>query len=273
MTVFIGAAGEEEKILAGDRGSSYRLNQDVCWFLEDGLAQLLDFHRGQFYALDAVATLMVSLVLEKGVAEAVREVVQIYDTTEAQVRSDLAGLLEDLVRRKLLVEAGENPPSWREKLGSLASCLTLRGLRIASSLWRRLLNPQRTPNPLTVQLLLGLSWLSFRLLGWSRTLSLWQHWHWDGGAIGPDGRLEITQAVDGKVREAAASQLFFPVTCKERALVGYHLLRAFYGLPATLRVGLDRYPFQVHAWVECGGEILTDDAAHCQLFIPVLHYS
>jgi hypothetical protein len=74
------------------------------------------------------------------------------------------------------------------------------------------------------------------------------------------------------VREAAASQLFLPVVCKERALVGYQILRVFYRLPADLIVGIDRHPFQLHAWVECEGRIITDDRAHCETFIPVVSY-
>ena len=63
------------------------------------------------------------------------------------------------------------------------------------------------------------------------------------------------------------------MVCKERVLVGYHILRIFYGLPATLVVGIDRYPFQIHAWVECDDKIVTDDPEHCEPFIPVVRYS
>ncbi len=261
------------KIITGDNGNLYRLNQDVYLFLQDGLAQLLDFRRGQFYGLDAIATLMVSLVLEKGVEEAVAEIVQNYDATEAQVRSDLMVILDNLGQKKLVVKQGKNRAralplffSWMGKIG-------LKTLKIVIYLFLRLFNSQSHPNPLTVNLLLSLSWLSFRLLGWSRTISLWQQWHRHIQVSDTAKEEVIVQTVDKIVREAAASRLFLPMVCKERALVGYHLLRAFYGLPATLTVGIDRYPFQVHAWVECKGAIVTDDAAHCQPFIPVLRYS
>ena len=74
------------------------------------------------------------------------------------------------------------------------------------------------------------------------------------------------------VRRSAANSLLFPIFCKERALVSYHLLRVFYGLPATLILGVNQYPFQIHAWVECDGEIVSDDLAHCELFTPVIRY-
>ena len=60
--------------------------------------------------------------------------------------------------------------------------------------------------------------------------------------------------------------------CKERALVGYHLLHSFYQVPATLMIGVTNDPFEVHAWVEYEGIIITDDPVHCQQFTPVIKY-
>lgn len=261
------------KIIANTTNNLYRLNKDVYLFVEDGLGQLLDFRRGQFYGLDAMATLMLSVVLEKGVEEAVTEVVQNYDASESQVRSDLMLLLDNLAQKKLLEKKAINSngksslfPSWMVKFA-------LNTLKIVIYGFRRLFNPQSDPNSFTVNVLLSLSWLSFRILGWSRTISLWQQWHSPIEVSEALNKQEVIQTVDKMVREAAASKLFLPMVCKERALVGYHLLRSLYGLPATLIVGIDRYPFQVHAWVECNGVIITDDAAHCEPFIPVLQYS
>jgi hypothetical protein len=78
---------------------------------------------------------------------------------------------------------------------------------------------------------------------------------------------------EGEMNGYAAAKLFLPMVCKERALVGYHLLRTFYSLPATLVIGIDRYPFQVHAWVECDGKVITDAPEHCESFIPAVRYS
>ena len=63
------------------------------------------------------------------------------------------------------------------------------------------------------------------------------------------------------------------MNCKERALVGYQILRAVYGLPATLIIGIDEYPFRSHAWVEANDLVITDDFAHCETFTPVARYS
>jgi hypothetical protein len=263
-----------------ENGNNYSLNRDVCLFLQDGIAQILDFERGQFYGLDKVATLMLLLVLEKGVEEAVNELTKIYEVTEENVRSDLNKLLQDLEQKNLFVTETQTHNyifnlihSYLRRTNKIFNNILLLLLKTFSSIFRNLANPEPTQNRLTVELLLSLSWLSFRLLGWSRTLSLWQHWHRAVSPTDTTVTTDVIQTVDQIVREAAASKLFLPIVCKERALVGYHLLRTFYGLPATLVIGIDRYPFQIHAWVECHGLVVTDELAHCQPFTPVVRYS
>ena len=260
------------QILTAGEGGNSQLSRDVILFVQHKVAQILDFQRGQFYGLDRMATLMLSLVLQQGIDATVSEISQTYGVEEEQVRTDLTELLENLAAKGLLVKPGKtatNPVITKIIDYFTAACLYL--FKIFALLLRRLLNPQATPNRLTVELLLSASWLSFRLLGWSHTLALWEKWTSSTESIADSA--ELIQQVDKMVREAAASKLFLSVVCKERALVGYHLLRVFYGLPAVLIVGINRYPFQIHAWVECNGLIVTDDKAHCQPFIPVVRYS
>ncbi len=249
-------------------------------FLQDDIAQLLDFQHGQFYGLDSIGTLMVSLVLEKGIEETVKYITQTYDTNEEQVRSDLAQLLQNLEQKKLLIAKVKksNPflqwfQNQNQKAAKLLNLIFLHFLKRLGSIIHRLLEKEQTPSSRTVELLLTLSWISFRLLGWSRTISLWQHWHQQLEESDISDHQEVIEEVDRTIREAAAWKLFLPMVCKERALVGYHILRTFYGLPATLVVGIDRYPFQIHAWVECDDKIVTDDPEHCEPFIPVVRYS
>ena len=47
--------------------------------------------------------------------------------------------------------------------------------------------------------------------------------------------------------------------CLPRALAIFVLLRRW-GIPATLHIGVKRFPFGAHAWVECMGEMLDDSA-------------
>ncbi len=268
------------KILTGKKGDTYSLNRDVFLVIQDDIAQLLDFNRGQFYALDAIGTLMVSLVLEQGIEETVKYITQTYDATEEQVKSDLDKLLQNLEQKQLIVAQGKpsNPLIWwlqaqKQKAGKLLDAILLWFLKRLSSIIHRLLDNEQIPSRRTVELLLTLSWISFRLLGWNRTISLWQHWHQQVEESDISDHQEVIEEVDRTIREAAAWKLFLPMVCKERALVGYHILRTFYGLAATLIVGVAHYPFQIHAWVECNDKIVTDDSEHCEPFIPVVRYS
>ena len=88
-------AADEKSSLLNSNKKTYSLNRDVFLLIEDKLAQILDFNRGQFYALDTIGTLMVSLVLEKASEEAVKYITQIYDATEEQVKRDLDKLLQN----------------------------------------------------------------------------------------------------------------------------------------------------------------------------------
>jgi hypothetical protein len=61
--------------------------------------------------------------------------------------------------------------------------------------------------------------------------------------------------------------------CKERALVGWWLLAWRFGIASDLVVGAQPYPFEAHAWVECGDWLLADDRDLCESFVPVARYS
>ena len=276
------------KIWTGEKGNAYSLNRDVFLVIQDDIAQLLDFNRGRFYGLDTMSTLMMSLVLEQDLNEAIARIVEIYEVTEEQVRIDLTELLQNLKRKGLLVATDKQSDGflqllhhWETKIIQSSSIACFSTFRAVNSILQNLLNNRQLeksrlhqpPNRHLVELLLTLSWISFRLLGWSRTISWWQKWHRPINEVEASVREEIVQKVDKVVRESATWKLFFPIACKERALVGYQTLRTFYGLPATLVVGISYYPFRIHAWVECDGRIITDDSLHCQPFTPVVRYS
>ena len=268
------------EILTSSKVTTYSLNQDVHLFLQDNIAQLLDFRHGQFYGLDPIGTLMVSLILKQGSEETVKYIAQTYGVDEEQVGSDLAQLLKNLEQKKLIVAQGKENNSFfpwfqaqKKKAAKLHDAILLWFFQKISSIFHRLLDKEQIPSRQTVELLLTLSWISFRLLGWSRTIALWQHWHQQIEERDTSDQQEVIEEIDRTIREAAAWKLFLPMVCKERALVGYHILRTFYGLPATLIVGVDHYPFQIHAWVKCDDKIVTDDPEHCEPFIPVISYS
>ena len=59
--------------------------------------------------------------------------------------------------------------------------------------------------------------------------------------------------------------------CLPRAMATYLLLR-WQGLPATLCIGVKRYPFAAHAWVECFGEVLGESrTSWChEAYVPII---
>jgi hypothetical protein len=79
------------------------------------------------------------------------------------------------------------------------------------------------------------------------------------------------EAVSRAVQEAAAAHLL-NTECKERSLVAWRILREHFGLPAELVVGAIPFPFQAHAWVECGSWTVTDERANCETFTPIARY-
>ncbi|MDJ0660338.1 MAG: lasso peptide biosynthesis B2 protein [Crocosphaera sp.] len=249
--------------------NTYQLNQDVILYDGEGFSQLLDFNQGQFYALDAIATLMLSSVLDKGLDATITNLSQLYETTEAEIRRDLLELLNNLIQKKLLIPGNTNTQKSQNLLRKLNN-LILKSLQKMTTLIRSLINPQSDPNFLTIHLLLILSWFSFRCLGWSKTIKLWQSWHDHNSKNTVD--LEVIKAFDNKLQSVAATNPLLSIMCKERALVSYHLLRSFYQVLASLIVGVTNDPFEVHAWVEYEGIILTDDSVHCEQFNPVIKY-
>lgn len=60
--------------------------------------------------------------------------------------------------------------------------------------------------------------------------------------------------------------------CLPRALTGCLLLWRG-GVPATLHIGVKRYPFGAHAWVECGGQTVlgdTRDNWRHEPYVPII---
>ncbi len=258
-----------KKVKNKNTNGTYQLKQDVLLYNQEGFVQLLDFNQGQFYALDRIATVMLSSVLDQGLEATINNLSQIYDITEQEIRSDLTELLNNLIQKKLLTQDNIKP-SKIQFLLQTCNKLISKSLHQIIALIRPVINPQSDPNFLTIHLLLILSWLSFRCLGWTKTIKIWQSWHQTN--LKKTIKTEVIKTLEHKLQEASASNPLLLIMCKERALVGYHLLHTFYQVPATLMVGVTNDPFEVHAWVEYEGMIITDDPVHCQQFTPVITY-
>ena len=115
--------------------------------------------------------------------------------------------------------------------------------------------------------------VGFRVFGFPRVFRFVERW-----GSRRRGRVAVPVARERVVRLSlaavgTASRYYYRrhLDCLPRALTLYLLLRGR-GVPATLRIGVKRYPFGAHAWVECLGEVLddsTDDWRH-EPYVPVL---
>ena len=85
-----------------------------------------------------------------------------------------------------------------------------------------------------------------------------------GCSRGPtDAESAARRPVADRILEAVrtATRYYFRrrLDCLPRSLTIYLLLRRR-RMPASLHIGVKRYPFGAHAWVECSGEVLDDSA-------------
>jgi hypothetical protein len=234
--VCLARESDRGRLAAAPRTPSCRLGRGVVLARQDGTGRLIDLERGRFYALDGLGSHLLSLALEHDSDEAVRRIAAEYEVSEKRVRDDWVCFFATLRHKGLVVRRRpcRRPPG-------------------RASLW----------------LLLALAWLSLRLLGWMGTVRLWRRGRAPLGAE-PAVDEEVRQ-IDEAVRAAAARHLLNP-QCKERALVSWHLLRNGRGLPAELVVGVMSYPFQAHAWVECGGLTVSDERRRCEMYTPAARF-
>jgi hypothetical protein len=210
--------------------------------VQDERARLLDLESGQFFALDPVGTQMLRGALAGEPAEAMALLAAEYEVAPERVEADRGRLLEQMQRRGLLAAARPR-----------RSCPRLPG-RLALFCW------------------LAWAWICLRLFGWAGTVRLWRR------SAGPaPAALAIAEAGDvvetvSRAVQAAAAGHVLNAQCKERALVCWHLLHRRWGLPAQLVLGVMLYPFEAHAWVECGPWTATDERTNCEAYLPVARY-
>jgi len=212
----------------------------VTLLIEDDIARLVDLEHGRFYALNATGTRLLTLALLIGPEKAIGQVAEEHGVDEDRVRADWTKLLSRLRHRQLLAT---NVPARRRAL----------------------------PGRLALWGLLALAWLSLRLLGWAATIRLWRGEHPLNTEPWQTSMTPLVQRFDQALRSIAATHLLNP-QCKERAVVAWHILRNRWGLTAELVVGVQAFPFKAHAWVECGPWTVTDERAHCEMYIPAARY-
>jgi len=115
--------------------------------------------------------------------------------------------------------------------------------------------------------------VGFRLIGFPRVFRLVDSWgrrQTSAGAPLADQRRTVRRTLCA-VRRATRYYYRPRLDCLPRALAIFVLLRSR-GVSATLRIGVKRYPFGAHAWVECLGGVLDDEIGDWrhEPYVPIL---
>jgi hypothetical protein len=119
------------------------------------------------------------------------------------------------------------------------------------------------PNVARCFVLLLFTRLSLKTLGFRRTVRLVR---WRGARLG----VRAPRSTPARAARAVAiAGAFFPgrAVCLEQSLALYLLLKRL-GHEATLRIGVQPYPFLAHAWVEHGGVPVLEDEETVARFVP-----
>ena len=101
--------------------------------------------------------------------------------------------------------------------------------------------------------------LGFFVLGFSRVYRLVRFCGRGSAVAGSARQRRVVDRTRAAVRTATRYYWRRRLDCLPRALTTYVLLRRR-GIPATFRIGVKRFPFGAHAWIECGGEVIDDSS-------------
>jgi Transglutaminase-like superfamily len=249
--------------VTSDSVVEHRLAPDVLLVtVWDGSSRLINLS-GACYGLPVISTMLLEITLQQGLDEAVRTVAARYDVSTERVRADFEVFLRDLSRQGLLTRPAQEGCRPR-LLGRLATRPLAGALRVILRTFRS--------DTRRAKALLAFACTSLKLLGWAKTIKLWQE-----ACVAPadarprEAELVRLESIHRVVREAL-SRSILPADCKARALCCWAMLRSA-GHSARLVVGIDLFPFLGHCWCECGTQVLGDGGDRTGRFMPVLQYS
>ncbi len=208
----------------------------------DGLAVILDLRLGNYVILDKVATAMWRVLLTAAPADRVPILERTFAVPPPQLAADLEAFAKQCIERGFLAEL---PAPSREGLSEQRILHRPTALRA----WWSLLA--------TTQALWSQGFPSV----YRRCSRLAKPVADDGD---PDDLLERSECA------FAQAEHFFvmrsaPRDCLPRSLALYRFMVSV-GVPVDHCIGVMRFPFASHAWVEYRGRVLNDSEAHVRLY-------
>lgn len=108
----------------------------------------------------------------------------------------------------------------------------------------------------------AVSRLSLKLAGFRRTI------RWARRLAGQTEASNDWNCAERSARSVAIAAAFFPgrAICLEQSVALYVLLRRR-GVAVSLRIGVQPYPFQAHAWIELDGRPVFENADELVKFV------
>ena len=212
---------------------AYFPTSSVRFRVVDGLVVLLDIRSGDYVIFDRVATAMWRALLNLGPSERVPALERAFDAPPAVLDADLEAFSRRCVERGFLqhepVRVEQPAPAAKRRRRAL----------VLRAWWSMLC---------TACLLAG--------RGFDYTYRRYARL----AAPAADG--ETTDLLARAERAFLIAENFFvmksaPRDCLPRSLALYRFLRSI-GVPAEHRIGVNRYPFEAHAWVQSEGRLIFD---------------
>jgi hypothetical protein len=213
---------------------------------------ILDQWKGLYYTLDEVAARCWELIAAgSGRQELINQLALEYRAPLARLHNDVDITLSHF-RRLHLVSHGRCRIRWQSPAVSSPALSQDQGFRQPTVFWCLILI-------CWFKLLLSLSGF-FGTLEWLRRCL----------TPLPATRSATVESVRRAERIVATAGAVFPgrAQCLEQTLVLYYLLRTR-GVSVTYWQGVQLFPFQAHAWLTYGEEIVNDVPEHVRQFTPL----
>jgi hypothetical protein len=220
----------------------YHKSDQVRSRIVDGLAVILDLRHGSYVILDKVATAMWRVLLTAAPQDRISILERQFAVPAARLATDLETFANRCVERGFLAERPA-PPVVRPALDR-----SRRGATALRAWWSLLATTRALAKN-------GFSTTYRRYSGLAKPVA--------------EGR-QLDDMLRRAERAFARAEHFFvmrtaPKDCLPRSLALYRFMLSA-GIPVDHCIGVMRFPFAAHAWVECRGRVLNDSESKVRLY-------